>query len=418
MSKRIAVIGGGISGLAAADALADRFEVTLFEKNGYVGGHTDTHHVSIAGEEYTVDTGFIVFNEAKYPLFTAMLQRLGVEWIASDMSFAVSNLVSGLEYNTTSIRRLFCQWQNLFRPSFYRMINDIRRFYRDAPALLEADSDQTLGDYLRAGKYSDIFIRDHIVPMTSALWSCNAGMAMDYPARYLVAFMKNHDMLQLSGRPVWKTVRGGSRSYIDRLLATERFQTEVNAEVTAVDRDDDGVDVTIARKNHRFDAVVMACHGDQVLGLLNQPDTQESDVFSGIEYQYNQMTLHTDASLMPRNRKAWASWNVMLDERSDSHCTVSYYMNLLQSIPCPRPLIVSLNQEQRINPAHVLVKRDYHHPVYNQQTVDAAGRIEQMQGGHRTYFCGAYQGWGFHEDGMRSGVEAARRLIGDLDHAA
>ncbi len=415
---KIAVVGAGISGLVAADALCDHHQVTVFEKNDYVGGHTDTHTVSIDGQPWTVDTGFIVFNEDHYPTLTNLFRRLGVDWIDSDMSFSVSNRESGLEYNTASIGRLFCQPSNLLRPSFYRMVLDIRRFYKTASELLNKPSEISLGDYLQQGGYGALFIHDHIVPMTSALWSCNADMALQYPARYLLQFMHNHQMLQLSSRPVWKTVRGGSRTYIDRLLETQRFEAHTDAEVMAISRTESSVRLMVNGQPHQFDALIMACHGDQVLPMLEQPGLIEQSVFSGISTQYNRMTLHTDSSVMPQRKSAWASWNVVLDGRSQRECTVSYYMNLLQSLDCPEPLIVSLNQEDRIDPDHILLSRDYHHPVYNEQTVSAASRVSSCQGNLRTWYCGAWLGWGFHEDGARSGLDAAQLLDHSLGQHA
>lgn len=413
---RIAVVGAGISGLCAADTLASQHEVTVFDKNDHAGGHTDTHTVEVAGRPWTVDTGFIVFNEQHYPVLTDLFRRLDVTWIDSDMSFSVSNRDTGLEYNTGTVTQLFCQPGNLLKPSFHRMILDIRRFYRRAPEMLDNPTDISLGAYLEQGGYGELFIHDHIVPMTSALWSCNATMALEYPARYLIQFMHHHQMLQMTSRPVWKTVRGGSRTYVDRLLERKRFEVHTGTEVMAISRDESSVTLMADGQRQQFDALIMACHGDQVLPLLEQPTRTEQSVLSRISTQYNRMTLHTDPSVMPRRKRAWASWNVILDGQSERDCTVSYYMNLLQSIDCPEPLIVSLNQEDRIDPDRILLSRDYHHPIYNKDTVSAAARMGDCQGQLRTWYCGAWQGWGFHEDGARSGLEAARLLNQSLRH--
>ena len=254
--------------------------------------------------------------------------------------------------------------------------------------------------------------------MTSALWSCNTRMAMDYPARYLVAFMQNHHMMQMTDRPIWKTVSGGSRSYIDAMLSKNRFTVLTNEAVQRVDRDATGVDVHTATGSQRFDRVVFACHGDQALAMLSSPSPEETAQLSKIQYQHNRMNLHSDPSVMPKRRQAWASWNMIMDSASQTQCTVSYYMNLLQSIDSSTPLIVSLNMEDRIDPNLIWGTRDYEHPIYTRETVEAAQVIRQWPVMQHSVFAGAYLGWGFHEDGTRSGVEAAQKILMEVARAA
>ncbi len=407
---KVAIIGGGISGLMLAEQLQGTVDYTLYEHHGRLGGHSDTHRVTVAGQAVQVDTGFIVFNRAAYPHFNAMLERHGVASEPSDMSFAVSNRISGLEYNATRLNTLFCQRRNLLKPSFLRMVGDIVRFYRAAPALLQQGSDQTLGEYLQEKRYSRAFIEDHIVPMTSALWSGDFSTVERFPLRYLLAFMHNHRMLQVNRRPEWRTVSGGSQQYVKALSASLTGELRTGCAVRRVRRSANHVWIDSDVDTQRFDHVFMACHSDQALALLQHPDPMEQSVLGAIKYTANTADLHTDARLLPKNRNAWASWSVNRHSENSPHCTVNYYMNRLQNLDCPEPLIVSLNQSEHIDPARVLKTRHYHHPVYTRDTLWAQQQREALQGRNRTHYCGAYWGWGFHEDGARSAVEAAQHF--------
>lgn len=412
---KVAVIGGGISGLSAAWYLAKQAgtEVTLFEANNYIGGHTDTHTLEILGKPWSVDSGFIVFNRQNYPHFSQLLAELEVESRPTEMSFSVHNAETGLEYNATSLNKLFCQRRNLFNPRFYRMLTDLLRFYRQAPALLDdKNNTQTLEDYLRAHHYSDTFIHDHLIPMACALWSGPGKQLLQMPARFLVAFMANHKMLSLTGRPEWRVVKGGSRQYVDKLL--ERFPGKVlvNTPVDSVRRVYNGVSLTVDDEQWPFDAVVMACHSDQALKMLSDPSAQESAVLGGIEYQQNLMQLHADESVLPKNSDAWASWNVHISSALEQRCTVSYHMNTLQRLNAPVELIVSLNSRERVDANKVFVERQYAHPVFSEQTLQAQQNWESISGHQHTYYCGAYWGWGFHEDGVNSALRVVEQLSG------
>ena len=408
---RIAVIGSGIAGLASAWLLSREHAVTLFEASGYLGGHTHTHAIEVDGREYAVDTGFIVHNPRHYPLLTQLFAELGVGCQPTTMSFSVRNEASGLEYNTTTLDGLFCQRRNLLSPRFLGMLRDLVRFYRSAAALLEHPGPgPTLGDYLAEQAYGEAFRDEHLVPMAAALWSAPAAEILSFPARYLVEFMANHQMLQLTGRPTWRVVRGGSSSYVNALRMRWRVRELLHCPVRAVRRGTADVGVTCDRGTERFDQVVLACHSDQALALLADAGERERDILGAIPYQANDTVLHTDATLLPRHRKAWASWNALIPRMPGAACAVSYWMNLLQSLNAPVPLIVTLNSTPAIDPGKVLRRMLYHHPLYTQASVAARARRAEIQGHRRTWFAGAYWGWGFHEDGMRSAVEVAAAL--------
>ena len=405
---RIAVIGSGIAGLASAWWLSERHEVVLFEASDYLGGHTHTHTVEQAGRQYRIDSGFIVFNPEHYPLLCGLFDELGVASQPTTMSFSVHSERSGVEYNATSLSTLFCQRRNLVSPRFWGMLRDLARFYREAPALLEGDdAGPTLGEYLQRGGYGAAFRDEHLVPMASALWSSPPQGILAFPARYLVQFMANHHMLTLGERSPWRVVTGGSATYVDALRARWRVQERVSCPVLAVRRDAEGVDVDTRQGRERFDHVVMAGHSDDMLALLHDADARERDVLGAIRYQSNDTVLHTDARLLPRNRKAWAAWNAHVPRDPSAPCTVSYCMNLLQDVPSPAPFVVTLNRSEAIDPARILRRMHYRHPVYDQAMVAAQARKAEIQGHRRTWFAGAYWGWGFHEDGIRS----ARALV-------
>ena len=415
---RIAIIGSGISGLSAAWLLSRQHEVVLFEANDYLGGHTDTHDVEIAGQMLSVDTGFIVHNPVHYPLLTRLFDELGVASQETTMSFSVQDAASGLEYNATSLDTLFCQRRNLASSSFWGMLRDLGRFYRQAPALLKLDGPgPTLGEYLEANRYGAAFRDYHLVPMASALWSSPASGILTFPAKYLVQFMANHHMLQIAGRPPWRVVKGGSRCYVDAMTRDWGVQVRLQEPVWRVHRDAQGVTISSEAGSERFDQVVLACHSDQSLDLLDDATDAEREVLGAITYQDNDTVLHTDASLLPSQRKAWAAWNAFLPADPSQVCTVSYCMNLLQGLTVETPLVVTLNRTQDIDSTKILCRRGYKHPVYTHEAVAAQVRKSEIQGRHRTWFAGAYWGWGFHEDGIRSGVEVARALGVSWDDA-
>ncbi|MEN4921049.1 FAD-dependent oxidoreductase [Achromobacter spanius] len=408
---RIAIIGSGIAGLVCAWKLRRDHDVTLYEANDYLGGHTHTHAVEQDGRRYAVDSGFIVHNPLNYPHFTALLAELGVASKPTTMSFSVHKQVDDLAYNATSLDTLFCQRRNLLSPRFLGMVRDLMRFYRESPALLRSpEPGPTLGEYLAQHRYGEAFRTDHLIPMASALWSSPASRILEFPARYLVRFMANHQMLRISGRPQWCVVQGGSRRYIDAMRQRWTVRERLNCAVRAVRRQPGGVQVITRDGQEHHDEVIFACHSDQALALLADPTPQEREVLGAITYQDNDVVLHTDTRLLPRQRKAWAAWNAYVPADPQAPCSVSYCMNLLQGITSPRPFIVTLNRSDAIDPGEVLARMRYHHPVYTHESVAAQARRAEISGRRRSWYAGAYWGWGFHEDGVASALDVVRAI--------
>lgn len=408
--SRIAVIGAGVSGLVAARLLSARHQVTVLEAAPRLGGHTHTVTVPVAGVDYPVDTGFIVFNHRTYPNFTRLLDLLGVPSQPSDMSFSVRCDRIGLEYCGSTLNSLFAQRRNLVRPAFLAMVRDILRFGRDARALLQrADDDRSLERVLRDGGYSRSFVDWYLVPMGAAIWSAQPERLRAMPARFFVRFFHNHGMLDVRNRPVWQVVQGGSRSYVEALVAPLRGRIRTGTPVQRIERIADGVLVTVAgtAAPERFDAVVVATHSDQALRLLADPSEAERALLGAIPYQENEVVLHTDHSLMPRRRRAWASWNYHLDGGAGGRAAVTYHMNRLQGLRAPVEFLVTLNRTAAIDPARILRRLTYHHPVFDESGVRAQARLAELNGRRHTWFCGAWQGNGFHEDGVVSALRVA-----------
>ena len=403
---RIAVIGSGVSGLVTAYLLHDRHDVVVFEARDRIGGHTHTVVVpDIDGRLHAVDTGFIVFNETNYPLFSRLLERLGVASQPSDMSFSVRCDETGLEYNGSTLRQLFVQPSNLLRPSYHRMLLDILRFNRTAERDLEGGlGDQTLGDYLARHRFSGRLARHYLVPMGSALWSTPPGEVLEMPVAFFVRFFSQHGMLTVDDRPEWRVVRGGSDRYKEALVASFRDRIRTSCRVRAVTRHEDHVLVD----GERFDHVVLACHSDQALEVLGDASAPERDILSSIRYRTNDVVLHTDTSVLPRRRRAWGAWNYRIPgEGASSAPHVTYDMNILQGIESRSTFCVSLNTTEDLNQDSILFHDRYAHPQYSMDGFAAQGRHHEISGRDRTHYCGAYWGNGFHEDGVRSAVRVA-----------
>jgi len=420
---RIAVIGTGIAGNVAARRLAREHDITVFEADTRIGGHTHTVDVDLEGCRYAVDTGFIVFNGRTYPNFIALLDELGVGWQNSDMSFSVQDEASGLEYNGTSLNALFAQRINLLRPSFYRMIGDILRFNRESRALLQPGAgDVSLDDYLAANRYSEAFIRQFIIPMGAAIWSARPAVMGRMPAKFFVRFFENHGLLTVNDRPVWRVVRGGSARYLEKLVAGHRERIRTGCAVQSVRRFPGHVLVKAQGQDaERFDHVFIACHSDQALRLLADASPLEREVLGAIEYQRNEAVLHTDARLMPQRRRAWAAWNYHLPAEDGKRVAVTYHMNTLQGIRAPADFCVTLNHTSAIDPARILQTIEYDHPVFTPAAVAAQQRQAEVNGapvngGARTWFCGAYWRYGFHEDGVVSALSALDNFNEALSH--
>jgi predicted NAD/FAD-binding protein len=409
---KIAVIGTGIAGNVAAYHLAREHDVTVFEADNRIGGHTNTVRVEHEGQGYAIDTGFIVFNERTYPNFISLLDELGVAWQDSDMGFSVQHEGTGLEYSGSTINSLFAQRSNIFKPSFHRMIREILRFNREAPRLLESTAPQiSLQDYLASEKYSREFIDHFILPMGAAIWSAKPDVMGKMPAAFFIRFFQNHGMLSVNDRPVWRVIKGGSNSYVDKLVAGHRDSIRLNAPVEYIRRSTGYVEVKVTgHEIEKFDQVFMACHGDQALQILADPSMNEEQVLGKFQYQQNEAILHTDKSLMPKRRRAWAAWNYHIPAYSQDRVAVTYNMNILQGIKSPATFCVTLNHALAIRPDKIIGRYQYSHPVFTRESIEAQKRHAEINGIYRTYYCGAYWRNGFHEDGVVSALNALKHF--------
>ncbi len=407
---RIAIVGAGVSGLVCAHLLHRDHELVVFEASDRAGGHANTVHVETDTGAYDLDTGFIVFNDRNYPGFERLLGELGVATQLSQMSFGVSD-GADFEYNGASPNGLFATRSNLIAPAFHRMIADLIRFNRDARRLLASDEDPPLGDWLSRQHYSRMFVERLIVPQASAVWSADPAQMWSFPARFMVGFFENHGILGFRNRPHWRTIVGGSCRYVQALIRPWRERLRLLTPVTEVARHPGHVMVSShGCEPERFDAVVIATHSDQALALLADPGERERELLGTIPYQQNEVVLHTDRSLLPRRRRAWASWNFHLGDAAPARCAVTYHLNRLQSLRADREFCVTLNRTEAIDPELIICKTRYAHPVYTPTGVAAQARHHEISGSNRTHYCGAYWGWGFHEDGLNS----ARRVASEL----
>ncbi|GAA4498939.1 NAD(P)/FAD-dependent oxidoreductase [Pseudaeromonas paramecii] len=413
--KQIAIIGSGISGLTLGHLLHPHHAVTLFEAAPVLGGHTATVDVTLAGHSYAVDTGFIVFNDRTYPRFERLLARIGLGARPTQMSFSVST-PTGFEYNGHNLDSLFAQRSNLLRPRFWGLLREILRFNRESKAALARGPalEQTLGAFLSEQGFSDYFARHYILPMGAAIWSSTLADMRDFPLGFFLRFFDHHGLLEVDNRPQWYVIPGGSREYIPPLIAGWAERIRVATPVLGVRRDEPGVSVRTADGVARFDEVVFACHSDQALALLEDPSAAERAVLGAMPYQANDVWLHTDTRLLPRRPKAWASWNYRLDGDETQRPLVTYNMNILQGITAPHTFCVTLNPGAAVDPAKVLRRFVYHHPVFNLASLAAQGRRNEICGVRHTHFCGAYWYNGFHEDGVRSALDVAQRFGGQL----
>ncbi len=415
--RKIAIIGSGISGMSAAWHLHRTHDITVFEQSSYVGGHSNTVDVLLDGKSFPVDTGFIVFNPTNYPNLTALFELLGVDTVATDMSFAVSMQQGSFEYSGGDNAGLLAQPLNLFRPRFWRMVLGILRFYREVEVFEEeALSDGlSLGALLDRHGFSRAFIEDHLAPMGAAIWSSDSHDILNYPAASFLSFFRNHGLVQLADRPQWRTVVGGSREYVRRLTSDFRDRIHLNKAVRQINRHGTGVDIVDEfGVTNRFDEVVLACHSDQALRLLSDPTPMEANALSKMRYSKNTAVLHTDRSWLPKRKKAWASWNYM---EAPAGCgsigpAITYWMNRLQHLPVETPVMVTLNPYEDVADGHVLDRFDYEHPIFDQAAHSARKLLMAAQGANRTWYAGAYLGDGFHEDGIQAGLAVAEMISG------
>ncbi len=428
MRPRVAIVGSGISGLAAAHALVDHVDISLFEAGDYFGGHTHTVDVRLPNPQgvfvrHGVDTGFLVFNERTYPQFIALLDELQIPSARSDMSFSVQ--VPGalgqqtLEWNGATMNTVFAQRRNLFRPRFLRMLREILRFNTLATGLAQAGQDsalaQPLEDFLTQHRFSETFRNWYLLPMLACIWSCPTDQMLRFPVATLIRFCHNHGLIQVNDRPQWHTVAGGAKHYVEKIVARIRDK-RLATPVARIDRDARGVRLVTRTGTERFDHVVLATHADQSLRMLAQPTQTEQHILGAVRYQPNVAVLHTDASVMPREKRAWAAWNY---ERAASQAQahqvcLHYWLNRLQPLPFAQPVLVSLNPIRDIDPQKVLGRYDYEHPVFDLAAMQAQTRMPEIQGVHGTWYAGAWMGYGFHEDGLKAGRAAAQSLLASL----
>ena len=415
--RRIAVIGSGISGLSCAWLLSKSTDVVLYETENRPGGHSNTVLAPGAKKDIPVDTGFIVYNDRNYPNLVKLFEHLDVPTLASNMSFAASLGSGAFEYSGSGLSGLLGQRSNILRPRFWRMVRDILRFYKEAPGLLERPELEgvSLGDYLSSADYAPSFVDDHLLPMGAAIWSTTASEMRLYPLHAFIRFFANHGLLVLKNRPQWRTVKGGSREYVARILADFTGEVRLGTAVTGVRRGIAGVEVTdIHGTVEAFDDVVLATHANQSIDLLEDADQDEIDVLESFQYTPNLAVLHSDENLMPKRKAVWSSWNYVAEKQADASETlcVTYWMNKLQSLDPATPLFVTLNPCRPIDPTKVIQTFNYEHPLFDVAAIRAQRRIWQLQGRRNTWYCGAYFGSGFHEDGLQAGLAVAEALGG------
>lgn len=412
--KKVAVIGSGISGLTTAYLLNQQHDVQVFEANDYIGGHTATIDVQHNGKDYKIDTGFIVFNDKTYPNFLKLLDQLGMDKQATEMSFSVHNLLSGLEYNGNNLNTLFAQRRNIVNPKFWSLIRQILRFNKQCKSLYENKAIQpgvNLGDFLKEHNYNDYFAQNYILPMAAAIWSSSLNQVKQFELKFFIQFFYNHGLLNIQDRPQWYVIPGGSKSYIEPLVSQFKNPVQLNSQIQTVERNEHNVTLVFTDgERQSFDEVVFACHSDQALALLATPTEAEQDVLGRLPYVNNEVVLHTDTKMLPKRELAWASWNYLLSEDQDALATLTYNMNILQGIESDTTFCVTLNKSDEIDPNKVLRRFNYAHPVFSTESQKAQQERSRICGHNRTHFVGAYWYNGFHEDGVRSAVDVGKRF--------
>ena len=407
---KIAIIGSGISGNTLAYYLNPHHQIALFESNDRIGGHSHTHHIDVFNQKVSVDTGFIVFNKKTYPNFLKLLHELKVPYENSAMSFSVKDSQKDFEYNGTNLNALFAQRKNFINPSFYKMIREILRFNKSSIILLSGDEEISLGDYLKREGYSDFFKKYYILPMGSAIWSSNIKTMMQFPAKFFIQFFNNHGMLNINDRPQWLTISGGSINYVDKMIKPFRKKIKLNQNIKYVERKKDFIAIHHKDRVEKFDWVFFACHSDEALKLIKSPSFHEKNILKAIPYTDNEVILHYDDHFMPKRKLAWAAWNYHIDDNANSPASLTYNMNILQNLKTEVPLLVTLNPLQKINKKKIIKTLSYAHPQYSLRSIEAQSRYHLISGVNRTSFAGAYWGNGFHEDGVKSALDAIQQF--------
>ena len=403
---KVAVIGSGISGNTLAYLLNKNHDVTLYEKDKRIGGHSHTHEIVINNKKVNVDTGFIVFNKKTYPLFTSLLNNLGVKYENSNMSFSVFSKENNFEYNGTSLNSLFSQRRNLLSPKFLKMIFEILRFNKESIKLKSKTI--LLKQYLKNNNYSAYFCKNYILPMGAAIWSSDIKTILNFPAHFFIDFFKNHGMLSVTNRPQWLTIKGGSQEYVKKLTSGFKNKIRLNSKIKNIVRYKSYVVIEDNKSKEKFDYVFFACHSDEALEILKKPTADEIKILSSLPYQKNDIILHTDSSIMPQKKLSWAAWNYNIDSPDDSPITLTYNMNILQNIKTKDTLLVTLNPKLPISKGKVIKQLQYTHPKFSKESVIAQLKNKIISGKNRTFYSGAYWGKGFHEDGVKSAYEAVK----------
>ncbi len=412
-SQRIAIVGSGISGLTSAYLLSRQHDITLFEANDYIGGHTHTVSVSPGEQAFAIDTGFIVCNDRNYPNFLQFMEKLDVGLQPTEMSFSVRNDAENLEYNGHNLNTLFAQRRNLLRPRFIKLVQEILRFNDAARAALDSGDvkDATLDEFIGRHGLSQSLANNYLLPMVAAIWSCSIRQAGAFPLQFFLRFFMNHGLLDIKNRPQWYVLKGGSHAYIKPMTRAFNDRIRLNSPVESVTRYSNHVELQVGGKSETFDQVVLACHSDQALAMLRDPNTEEQEILGAMAYQENDVILHRDTRLMPKRQRAWASWNFLAGSSADDQPPlVSYCMNILQGIDSRENFIVSLNARNKIDPEKILGEYRYDHPVYSTESIEAQGRRDSICGKNRTHYCGAYWYNGFHEDGVKSALDVGARF--------
>ena len=407
---KIAIIGSGISGNTLAYYLNPHHQIALFESNDRIGGHSHTHHIDVFNQKVSVDTGFIVFNKKTYPNFLKLLHELKVPYEKSAMSFSVKDSQKDFEYNGTSLNALFAQRKNFINPKFYKMIREILRFNKSSIILLSSNEEISLGDYLKREGYSDFFKKYYILPMGSAIWSSNIKTMMQFPAKFFIQFFNNHGMLNINDRPQWLTISGGSINYVNKMIEPFRKKIKINQNIKYVERKKDYIAIYHKDRVEKFDWVFFACHSDEALKLIKSPNSDEKNILKAIPYTDNEVILHYDDHFMPKRKLAWAAWNYHIDDNANSPASLTYNMNILQNLKTEVPLLVTLNPLQKINKKKIIKTLSYAHPQYSLRSIEAQSKYHLISGVNRTSFAGAYWGNGFHEDGVKSALDAIQQF--------
>jgi predicted NAD/FAD-binding protein len=407
---KVAVIGSGISGNTLAYLLNKNHDVTLYEKEKRIGGHSHTHSIVINNRKINVDTGFIVFNKKTYPLFTSLLDNLGVKYENSNMSFSVFSKKNNFEYNGTSLNSLFSQRKNILNFKFIRMIFEILRFNKEAIKLKSKTI--LLNQYLKKNNYSEYFCDNYILPMGAAIWSSDIKTILNFPAHFFISFFKNHGMLSINDRPQWLTIKGGSQEYVKKLTSYFKNNIRLNSKIKSVVRNKDYIEIEDNQSKEKYDYVFFACHSNEVLEILEKPTTNEVEILKALPYQQNNVILHTDSTVMPKNKLSWAAWNYNIDSQKESPVTLTYNMNILQNIKSKDDLLVTLNPKNPIPKEKIIKKLKYGHPKFSKESIFAQKNNKKISGKNRSFYAGAYWGKGFHEDGVKSAYEAVKIFEG------